>query len=151
VGYVGSSLVNVGGLVKGLNSVLGTGSYIGGVYGYVNSDVTITGLSQVGGLISETSYVGEVVGYSAGNVTLINDYVSMATVVCTGNWVAGMVGYMASNLYGSNVTYLGALVSPNSTYVGGLTSYVITASIYNFYGLAIAGGALLVLIAVWPI
>jgi hypothetical protein len=38
VGYVGSSLVNVGGLVKGLNSVLGTGGYIGGVYGYVNSD-----------------------------------------------------------------------------------------------------------------
>jgi hypothetical protein len=64
----------------------------------------------------------------------------MATVVGTGNWVAGMVGYMASNLYGSNVTYLGAFVSPNSTYVGGLTSYVITASIYNFYGLAIAGG-----------
>jgi hypothetical protein len=125
VGYAGGAITSTNAIVTSQGSLIGTGGFVGGFYGYVNSGLSLTGISYVGGLISATSYVGGLVGYSVGSITLVNDYTSLSTLAGSGNNISGLIGFLTGGLYGSSITYLGALVtSGTTTYLGGITNYV---------------------------
>jgi len=123
-----------------------------GLFGYVNSsgtiqnvgltNMTITGLTHVGGLIGDlasgavnntystgsvtsaaiSSNVGGLIGFSGGNVS--NSY-SSATVLAgaTSNYIGGLIGQASAGVSNSYHATGSVTAGATSTYVGGLIGY----------------------------
>lgn len=155
---IGTSASNFTGQFEGQNHIidsltifLPTSSSVG-LFGYVNSSgaiqnvgltqIAITGLTDVGGLIgfnaagtvnnaystgsvtsdASSTHIGGLIGFSGGD---INDSYSTATVLAgaTSNYIGGLVGQAMGNIYHSYHDIGSVTAGATSHYVGGLAGY----------------------------
>ena len=153
--YVGLFGYSNGGTISNVGIIGGSvrgNRYVGGLMGNNNANMTnsyatgsVTGTSDVGGLVGVNyhgtitnsyatgsvtgkSYVGGLLGYSSGSIT--NGYATGNIISNNGYYVGGLVGYGSGHITNSYAT--GSVTG--TSYVGGLLGYnygTITNSFWN--------------------
>lgn len=161
---VSSPFVNaVGGKMQNTNNVSVTGSYVGGLIGYVGDKVTLTLKNKTlsatleklnifsgksdGTVVSVQGkeYVGGLVGYLSASAHRFEYIAVQAQIGYTENpnykYVGGLVGYMANGTIEHCVATTNNKTTYNSDidnfkgadFVGGLVGYVLSATINNSF------------------
>ena len=108
--------------IKSNNNNSSTESYTGGIIGYHNSPLTISGVTiDQNSKINGQQYTGGFAGQSAGNVTISNCEENKVCVKSENkNWVGGFIGYLSPNKSATFQACKEEDVNILGRYVGGL-------------------------------
>ena len=124
VGYSEGSIISDS---YAMVSVSGSGEYIGGLLGMVNTEGNTNSIisdSYAMGSVSGDDYVGGLVGYNSSGA-ISGSYATGA--VSGGDYVGGLVGYESGDSDSGNISisdsYATGSVSGGDDYVGGLAGY----------------------------
>lgn len=108
-------------LKNNIDSVIGKGNYIGGIFGVNNGDLhSNVSIKQTIGLIQGTNYVGGIAGY---NDKQIQNYYVEANIEASGDNIGGIAGYSEGSIYSGEVQYSKVNVS-GENYVGGIIGFL---------------------------
>ncbi|MBO7219447.1 MAG: hypothetical protein J6V40_05695, partial [Clostridia bacterium] len=119
-GYVAGSVT--GNNMEATNTVKGAGSYIAGLFGQVDENVTITNIVHYNDIesVNVGSYVAGAIGYLGGNLTLNKTsgeaLLVESDVTAQGSFIAGAVGYIGGVLSSNaNIDHKGNISSQADT------------------------------------
>ena len=139
-----------------------TGGIMGCGSGFISdcfSNMTITGNNRVGGFVGSSfdgqgselhfdncSFVGSItggqrvascIGYTDHDLFITN-YRSMGSIVCNGNYAAGIVGFSCGELLEVSDSYSLCDIVSHGNYVGGIVGYWFTRDYPSLYSANIA-------------